>query len=197
MIFLTSDTHFFHKSLTAEGDPRFTTKRPFKNIIEMNEVLVQNWNSIVQRDDEVFHLGDVCMGESLRWESTLNRLNGKIYLVRGNHDKKILTEPFCKRFEWIKDYFELKTQNPNTNENQMIVMSHYPMLTWNKAARGCIMAHGHSHNNVSHLNVGTTRIDVGVDNPVCNFAPLSLKKLCALFKDAQYVPVDHHGKKEL
>lgn len=193
---LVSDTHDGHKNMTEEGSAHFTTKRPFKNVTQMREALIANWNAQVKKDDIVYHLGDVCMGQSQHWNSFLDRINGRIRLIRGNHDDRLI-EQCAYRFEWIKDYYEWHTQDPNTNQKIMLVLSHYPLLTWNKAGKGAIMVHGHCHNNITEkYNTGTRRIDVGVDNPVMNFAPISLKRLCKLMAGINYTPVDHHGRKE-
>lgn len=50
--FFTSDTHFGHANII-----RFC-KRPFENVEEMNEALIENWNKVVSDDDTVFHLGE-------------------------------------------------------------------------------------------------------------------------------------------
>ena len=54
----------------------------------MNEVIIANWNSVVTAEDEVWVLGDFFMGQLTAIEPILDRLNGKIHLVRGNHDQK-------------------------------------------------------------------------------------------------------------
>ena len=54
----------------------------------MNETIISNWNNTVGQDDIVFHLGDFCLGGSAEWTKILDRLNGKIYLIMGNHDLK-------------------------------------------------------------------------------------------------------------
>jgi len=73
-VFFTSDTHFNHANIID------FCSRPFKNVNEMNETLITNWNRVVGADDIVFHLGDFCLGGSAEWTNVLNRLNGKIYL---------------------------------------------------------------------------------------------------------------------
>ena len=73
-LYFTSDTHFHH-----EGIIKFCS-RPFKNVEEMNEALIANWNRVVRPEDIVFHLGDFCLGGSAEWTGILERLNGKIYL---------------------------------------------------------------------------------------------------------------------
>lgn len=81
-LFFTSDTHFFH-----EGIIKFCN-RPFESVEEMNETLIRNWNETVPEDGTVFHLGDFAFGGWREWMSAYNRLNGKIYLILGNHDMK-------------------------------------------------------------------------------------------------------------
>ena len=71
-VYFTSDTHFYHSNIIG------FCKRPFKNVEDMNETLIENWNRVVGQDDIVFHLGDFCMGGSHEWTKILNRLNGKI-----------------------------------------------------------------------------------------------------------------------
>jgi len=77
MYFFTADTHFNHKNIIEY------CKRPFKDIDEMNNELIKRWNETVSEEDTVFHLGDF----SFRGYWTFrNKLNGKIILLRGNHD---------------------------------------------------------------------------------------------------------------
>ena len=81
-VFFTSDTHFGHKNIIKYCN------RPFSDIDEMNKVLINNWNKVVSEGDIVFHLGDFAFGGFPLWESIRSRLNGSIYLIRGNHDFK-------------------------------------------------------------------------------------------------------------
>lgn len=83
--FVISDTHFGHESCWAKfklpnGDPM----RPFASTEEMDETLVDNWNKTVHPKDTVYHLGDVVIAR--RHLQTVKRLNGKLRLIRGNHD---------------------------------------------------------------------------------------------------------------
>ena len=78
-VFFVSDTHFGHENII-----RFCN-RPFLNVEEMNEVLIENWNKIVPEDGTVFHLGDFALGGSNIWNEVLPCLNGQIYLILGNH----------------------------------------------------------------------------------------------------------------
>ena len=78
-IFFTSDTHFEHERIIEY------CRRPFKDKNEMTEALIKNWNDLIGPDDIVFHLGDFSWGGSAAWNDVLNRLNGHIHLVLGNH----------------------------------------------------------------------------------------------------------------
>ena len=81
-IWFTSDTHFFHENII------FLNNRPYKSVQEMNEDLIHKWNTVVGLNDIVYHLGDVGMKCSPeRLNLLLKRLNGKIHLIKGNHDK--------------------------------------------------------------------------------------------------------------
>jgi len=80
-IWLTSDTHFCHKNIIKYCD------RPFFDVEEMNSVLIKRWNAAVAEDDVVYHLGDIYLGPADRASSLLGALNGRIILIRGNHDR--------------------------------------------------------------------------------------------------------------
>lgn len=118
----TADTHFFHENVIKYSN------RPFANREEMNEALVESWNSVVRSTDVVYHLGDVSFGPVDDTIKLLNRLNGKLHLVLGNHDRRFRsTNVLIKRFETVSDYKFL------TIDGQAIAMSHFPMLSWQNA----------------------------------------------------------------
>lgn len=81
MDFITSDTHFGHANIIQY------CQRPFSSVEEMDEILVTNWNSVVKPEDWVYHLGDFALGKAENVAKYRERLNGRIFLVRGNHDR--------------------------------------------------------------------------------------------------------------
>ncbi len=83
MIYFIADTHFNHANIVKYCN------RPFKNICEMNEYIIQKWNSVVKKDDIVYHLGDVGFGSLEEVKGLIEKLNGTKILLRGNHDFKI------------------------------------------------------------------------------------------------------------
>lgn len=83
--FIVSDTHFGHtnswqKFKLPNGDPL----RPFTSTEEMDEAMVERWNTVVGPHDTVYHLGDVVINRKSLHH--VKRLNGKKRLIRGNHD---------------------------------------------------------------------------------------------------------------
>ena len=77
--YFTSDTHFGHANIIK------FCNRPFKNVEEMNQKLIENWNSVVGPNDLVFHLGDFAFGGQPLWRYIREQLNGNIILIKGNH----------------------------------------------------------------------------------------------------------------
>ncbi len=85
MIYFIADTHFNHANIIKYCN------RPFNNTSEMNEYIIQKWNSVVKDDDIVYHLGDVGFGSLEQMKRLIVRLNGTKILLKGNHDFKIGT----------------------------------------------------------------------------------------------------------
>lgn len=80
----TSDTHFGHTNIIKY------TGRPFKDATHMNEELIKRWNSKVQDGDIVFHLGDFCLGKGVEIKRFMERLNGQVIWIKGNHDSETI-----------------------------------------------------------------------------------------------------------
>src|SRR5690606_24946302 len=133
------------------------SKRPFANVNEMNEAIVQRWNAVVAPGDFVYHLGDFAFLRHLEATQLAKRLNGQKYLIFGNHDKALRkNQDFLTQWIWAKDYAEI------TIGLQKIVLSHYPFLVWNKRHYGSWNLHGHCHGSLPD-DPRSRRVDVGVD----------------------------------
>ncbi|PHM69628.1 metallophosphoesterase [Xenorhabdus sp. KJ12.1] len=172
MIYFTSDTHFCHSSIIN------LCGRPFESAHHMNNALIHNWNACVTDRDEIYILGDfLYRGTGADANKILRRLNGKKYLIRGNHDKFLNDPDFdISMFEWVRDYYEMDYQK------QKIVMFHYPILEWQGYFRNAIHLYGHVHNagkdpdQYKRLSIlGPRAINVGVD--VNNFFPISINQV--------------------
>lgn len=151
-IHFISDLHLFHKSVLRYDN------RPYKDVNEMHEDIITKWNNIIKKDDIVYNLGDVSFTSFKPTKSILDRLNGKMFLIMGNHDriKEILK---LDRFEKIHEYgteIWVKDTDLNYKEKdgkeiqgyQQIILSHYPILEWNRAHHGSYHLHGHTHQSL-------------------------------------------------
>lgn len=170
-VFFTSDTHFYHTNIID------FCKRPFKEIEEMNETLIANWNKTVGPNDIIFHLGDFCLGDSEKWNRILDRLNGNIYLILGNHDLRNFRKSYEERFKSVTMQMNIEI------ENQKICLNHYPFLCYDGSYNGDWQLFGHVHTNKNNTSNDARRLeilfptqyDVGVDNN--NFTPISFAVL--------------------
>jgi calcineurin-like phosphoesterase family protein len=170
-----ADTHFSHEAILGYCN------RPWVSIEDMNHHLIENWNKVVKPTDTVFHLGDVIFKVTEKeGNDILNKLNGNIVLIRGNHDRFI--ETYSKRFSAIIDYAELKIINGPSNYNIYCLM-HYPIFSWNRQRHGSYMIHGHCHGTNNVNNQDCLRYDVGVD--INGYTPVSLNNLSKIMLDKQ------------
>lgn len=166
--FFTSDTHFNHANIIK------FCNRPFKDVEQMNDVMIANWNSVIGKDDTVFHLGDFCLGGAAEWTKILDRLNGKIFLIMGNHDLKNIRQGFISRFEHVAMQMRIEIGK------KRIYLCHYPFLCFEGSYKDDVwqlFGHVHTRRSNSGIDAGRlqylypTQYDVGVDNN--NFTPVS------------------------
>ncbi|MCJ8518488.1 calcineurin-like phosphoesterase family protein [Pseudorhizobium tarimense] len=147
MIYFTSDTHF--------GDSRVLRidRRPFSNIFEHDEAMIETWNEIVAPEDEVWHLGDVMKArEAEEADALLDRLNGRKHLIIGNNDPASVTA--AAGWASVQHYAEIRLAD------QLLVLCHYAFRTWNQMSKKSINLHGHSHGRLKPM---PRQFDVGVD----------------------------------
>lgn len=176
--FFTSDHHFGHNNIIRFCD------RPFESVDEMDEILIERWNQKVRKHDRVYHLGDFAMTKNKeKVGEIIDRLNGKIYLIKGNHESSALQHK--EKFEWIKDYFELKINDPDSsNGNRKIMLFHYAMRTWRGSHHGNWHLYGHSHGTLPDLP-NEHCFDIGVD---CHdFYPLEFEEVKEIMGRKEWV----------
>lgn len=161
-IFFTADTHFGHNKV------RIPVERPWQNKEEMDSALIQNWNSKIQPNDIVYHLGDFAKNQEYEnVKNYLRQLNGKIILISGNHDVKFSDSTKRLFFEFHKHQYELCV-----SVYELYILNHCPMLEWNKSHHNSFHLFGHCHGVVD--NIGKAW-DVGVDNN--KYFPLSIEEV--------------------
>lgn len=173
-LFFTSDTHFGHNNILRFGH------RPFDNIDDHDNALIQNWNNTVRPNDTVFHLGDFAFGNSKDIQSYVEQLNGHIILIKGNHDdKNIQGAGITKLFE------DVLYQARILVDGRTVYLNHFPFLCF---AHGDVDLYkgnydinlfGHVHSGPRCTTADKNRLqyllptqyDVGVDNN--DFKPIS------------------------
>ncbi len=143
MRYYIADCHFFHESLNRQMD-----FRGFASGEEMNAYMLEKWNARVRYNDEVVVLGDLSLGKPEETMELLDKLNGQLCLIRGNHDCYGLKKGWSDaRFKWIRDYTELR------DNGRKVVLCHYPVFCYNGQFRTLPdgtprtwMLYGHVHN---------------------------------------------------
>ena len=122
MNYFISDLHLGHVNCLAFDN------RPFKSIEEHDETLIRNWNNVVGMDDDVYLLGDISWHNATKTIEIFNRLNGRIHLIKGNHDAKLLrNRELQSRFCEITDYNELYVC-----DGKLLLLFHYTIPCFNK-----------------------------------------------------------------
>ncbi len=160
MIYFTGDTHF--------GDPRVLRidRRPFPNMAEHDLALIENWNTVVGQDDDVWHLGDFISVKAGNCAELLAKLNGRKHLIIGNNDPEKTTD--ADGWTSVQHYAELR------GSEHHLVLCHYAFRTWNQMGKGSINLHGHSHGKLKPV---PRQFDVGVDAQ--GLRPVSLAQVLA------------------
>lgn len=171
-VFFTSDPHFYHRNII-----RFCN-RPFNNVDEMNETLINNWNATVKETDTIFILGDFAFAQDSVIRKIINRLAGIKIFIRGNHDKSLPEDKFIT----VVDILKLTICENSSYKN--FILTHVPLLTWAHRNTGTINLFGHVHfrddynggiDNDILSKLNPLQYDVGVD--LNNFTPISFKEV--------------------
>lgn len=174
-IWFTSDLHMSHAKEFLYGP------RNFSNEKEMNEAIVENWNSVVQAEDTVYNLGDMAMNDISSAIPYLNMLNGTQYWLLGNHDTDNKVERILKSC-W-KISVPAQTYADVIKAGGMsIYMSHYPTLTANfddkHFSRHVLSLHGHTHQTTNWLDLTNPFLyHVGLDSH--DMKPVNLDEIIA------------------
>ena len=171
-IFVTSNQQF--------GRPNAIemTKRPFSSVEEMNETLLNNWNSTVSPEDRVYVLGNFAWDPETA-EDIINSLNGDIIVIGGEFDTAL------EELDAMNNLLPNVTYHDSAIEYFMdagATMSYWPLLDWPGKRKGIISVIGHAGENYGsdHNN--------GIINCSCDrwdFKPVELSKIVQLFEDVR------------
>ena len=164
MIYYTSDLHFGHKNI-LKYEPR-----PWADIEQMDQGLIERWNSKVQNEDTVFILGDLTFYKDERKNIELvSQLKGHKHLIIGNHDYYVKEKYLNKYFESIQHYKRIQDQG------REVILFHYPIFNWDKQQFGSYHLYGHVHSQQELQLRIPNAFNAGVD--VNNWYPVTLDEL--------------------
>ena len=161
-----SDTHFGHIK------DFLWNPRGFNSIQEHDETIIHNWNEIIRPEDEVYHLGDVMLNDNEHGLECIKKLNGKIHLIIGNHDKEVLKK--CRSYFISVDYYKKIYDN-----NKAIILCHYPMAEWDGMFRQTYHIYGHIHNalNDTYYIMKNRDLAFNAGCMINNYVPVTLNEL--------------------
>lgn len=159
MNYFISDLHFGHTNCLAFDN------RPFKNIDEHDYWIIREWNETVGPDDDVYILGDISWYGSVKTIEIFKQLNGRLHLIKGNHDTTVLKNPELRQlFVEIADYKELYI-----NKDLSIVLCHYPIPCFKNHFYGWYHFYGHVHSSFEwNMMENTKRMMTELYDKQCN-----------------------------
>lgn len=170
-IWLTSDEHF--------GHPKLAGLRGFETVAAHDKEVIANLRRVVRDGDEVWHLGDVALGDRTAGLALVASLPGSHHLVLGNHDRAhpLNTNGHLHTREYLDVFASVQTVARINYRGLRIMLSHFPYngdtpgrgvdryAGWRLRDEGSVLLHGHTHSNewISRSAKGTVQVHVGVD----------------------------------
>ena len=136
--FIIADTHFGHSNIIKYCD------RPFVTTEEMDSKLIERWNSVVGKDDIVYHLGDFALGNMTKVSGYRKQLKGKIFLIQGNHDGYSIKRYYEAGFDKVYD-------KPIIYQD-FFILSHQPQPLFMTESMPYANIYGHVHNNPQFID---------------------------------------------
>lgn len=182
-LLFTSDLHLGHTNICKYTDRKLVTTQE-----DHDKWLIDLWNSQVDKSDTVYVLGDVSFAKLPTTIELVSKLNGAIFVVKGNHDKREHLDEL-KDLHLIQHWYEYKEIRP---KDVNICMFHFPIACWHKQGYGAWHLFGHSHG--SHPNRGLS-LDVGIDSAYNYFGEhklFSYEDVADIMKTKQFEVTDHH-----
>ena len=153
-VWVTADPHFNHNNIIE------LCNRPFENVQEMNEAILNRWHRLVAPDDVVYLVGDLCFKKGDQdFNYWLRKLKGEVRFIKGNHDSRSKTR-------WIPETVIL-------NELGMrLILVHDPE---DYIFDNGWVIHGHLHEQGKLIDWDNRRACISMD--LTNFEPVDLELL--------------------
>lgn len=123
-----SDPHLMHENMAK--------RRGFKNSECHDENFIYQWNNVVNKKDTTYILGDITMEKKKGYE-LLSRLNGYIFVILGNHDRRQDVKELLKYVDGVAGMVNMKG----------CILTHCPVHPVELNYRFKYNIHGHVHEN--------------------------------------------------
>lgn len=168
-VFVTADQHYYHDNIIK------FCNRPFVNVQEMNELLIERHNNVVSNQDVVFIVGDFYLNNEEKNTTPhklydlCEQLNGTLYFIPGSHDYWMRTLKDTPISANGKEIVICNYIHEYKYDEHFIVFCHYAMRVWPRSHYASYLLYGHSHGKIADYGRST---DVGVDR--WNFSPIPL-----------------------
>lgn len=194
--FFSSDWHLDHANILKYD------KRPFKDVGEMNAVILDNTSNRLTKGDNFYYLGDFAMTRSAHsMEGHMKALaytGANLNFIRGNHDKRDTIKLYEKYGSYLGEQRKIKVPDQSlTDGYQEIVLNHYAMRVWDKSHHGVWSLYGHSHDGLEREVWGKS-MDVGVPSAyriLKEYTIFSYEEIRDIMNRRQIKVIDHHGKR--
>lgn len=176
-IYVISDNHWNHEEIIKYCN------RDFKDVKEMNETMIKRWNSIVKPNDMVINLGDIIFtkGDSRRIVKTLNKLNGRKILIKGNHDRKSYSWYMYNGFDFVAERAIWRLNG------KKILFVHDPRSISYRDYRTCnVILHGHLHDKGLFVKKRKQCRIVNLSVEQINYKPMNLTSLLNKLQQGYY-----------
>lgn len=173
-IWVTSDTHYNHAAILGFVDYQGQRVRDFASVEEMNECLLDSWNSVVKPGDLVYHLGDVFMGDKDTFERDWPKFNGSKRLVFGNHDdpKYLMRGSFFQKGGMWRMFAEHNILATHTCQHPL------GLFRGKDLEKPMLNVHGHIHRLDSPIG---PYFNISVEKT--NYVPMHIEEIGAIAKD--------------
>ena len=168
-IFFSADLHCGHRNIIKYCN------RPFSSVEQMDERVIDNWNSAIEPTDTVYFLGDLSFGP----QNYLPLLSGRIHFIIGNHD--MFGRGAAERMQYLRETPLIKSVQQMMVidlDGQAVVLCHYAMRVWHKSHFNSWHLYGHSHGRLGEWGKS---LDVGVD--AWDFHPVSWATIKSVMAD--------------
>ena len=168
-VWLISDNHFNHQKIIEYCN------RPFKTVEQMNEEMIKKWNSVVKEGDKIYHLGDFGFGSKKQIANVVSKLNGRIFLILGNHDNHTP--------QWYRDAGVKEVYDHPIIIKDFIVLSHAPQPFICDSRTPYVNFFGHVHDSKMFETYGPRHFCACVERH--DYKPVNIEEVIKYFQERE------------